>query len=64
MKTDKIVIIPRSNRSKSGGGARKIGRMARKPAHLRYNAERRWEANKARRIAKEVKRQERLHISM
>jgi hypothetical protein len=49
--------LPRPSRSKSGGGARKHGRMARKPAHKRYNAAHRWEINKARRIAKEKKRQ-------
>lgn len=42
------------------GGDRKHGRMAKSPAHKRYNASRRWETNKERRIAKEVKRQVRL----
>ena len=41
---------------KGKGGKRKIGRMARKPSHSRYNMEARWEKNKERRIAKEAKR--------
>ena len=57
--TDIITIPKRRNKSKSG--AAKIGRMERKPAHKRYNAERRWITNKERRIAKEAKRQARLH---
>ena len=41
------------NRSKSRkGGKRKIGRMSRSPAHARYNIEKRWEKNKARKAAK------------
>jgi hypothetical protein len=41
------------NRSRSRkGGKRKIGRSARKPSHSRYNAERRWEKNKAKKAAK------------
>jgi hypothetical protein len=41
------------NRSRSRkGGKRKIGRSARKPAHQRYNNERRWEKNKARKARK------------
>lgn len=42
-------------------GDRKHGRMKNKPAHQRYNAEKRWEKNKERRIEKEERRQERLH---
>lgn len=41
-------------------GSKKIGRAARKPAHNRYNSERRWEKNKLRKIEKEKKRQARL----
>jgi hypothetical protein len=37
---------------KSGKKNRKFGRAGRKPSHNRYNAERRWEKNKARRAAK------------
>jgi hypothetical protein len=41
------------NRSRSRkGGKRKIGRSARKPAHNRYNSERRWEKNKERKAIK------------
>lgn len=44
------------NRSKSRkGGKRKLGRSARKPAHQRYNNERRWEKNKERK-ARKIKR--------
>jgi len=39
------------------GGTRKINRMSRSPAHARYNAERRWEKNKARKIAKQAKKE-------
>lgn len=35
-----------------GGGSKKKGRQARKPSHQRYNVERRWELNKARKQAK------------
>lgn len=41
------------------GGKRKIGRSSRKPSHNRYNLERRWEKNKARRQAKHQKMLER-----
>lgn len=37
---------------KSGKKNRKFGRAARKPAHIRYTNERRWEKNKARKAAK------------
>ena len=41
------------NRSRSRkGGKRKIGRSARKPAHVRYTNEKRWEKNKERKAAK------------
>lgn len=44
------------NRSKSRkGGKRKIGRSARKPAHSRYNLERRRETNKERKARKHQK---------
>jgi len=42
-------------KSKSGGGKRKYGRAARKPAHLRYNAEMRWFKNKERKRRKQEK---------
>ena len=41
--------------SKSGGGARKIGRGMRKPARQRYTMEQRWVKNKERKIAKQAK---------
>lgn len=44
------------SRNRKSGGSRKHGRAGRKPAHQRYNAERRWEINKARRSAK-IKKQ-------
>jgi len=56
-----ILSTGRRGRGKGGKKNRKHGRMARKPAHKRYNAEHRWVKNKAKRIAKEIKRQERLH---
>ena len=41
------------------GGKRKIGRSARKPAHNRYNLEKRWVANKERKARKHKRRLER-----
>jgi len=38
---------------KGGKKNRKFGRANRRPSHNRYTMERRWEKNKARRIAKE-----------
>ncbi len=52
-------LFPKKNR-KGGRKNRKHDWMARKPAHKRYNAEKRWESNKKRRIEKERRRQERL----
>jgi len=43
------------NRKKGKSGQKKIGRASRKPAHGRYNTERRWEKNKARKAAKIAK---------
>ena len=40
---------------KSGQKGRKIGRQKRKPSHIRYTMERRWEKNKERRAAKIAK---------
>jgi hypothetical protein len=57
---ESIITPTKRRRSKSGGGTRKIGRMARKPAHQRYNAERRWEENKEKRLARAKKREIRL----
>jgi len=42
-----------SKKGKSGG--KKHGRQMRKPAHVRYTAERRWEKNKAKKAAKIAK---------
>jgi len=41
--------------SQKSGKSRKHGRLARKPSHNRYNNERRWEKNKAKRQAKHQK---------
>ena len=46
--------------SKKHAGGRKYGRMARKPSHQRYNIEKRWEINKARKQAKIKKRMEKI----
>ena len=54
-------LYPKKSR-RGGKKNRKHGRMARKPAHQRYNNEKRWEKNKERRIEKEKKRQERLKV--
>jgi hypothetical protein len=42
---------------KSGKKNRKFGRAGRRPSHNRYNLEKRWEKNKARRIAKQAKKE-------
>jgi hypothetical protein len=44
-------------KSKSGGGKRKIGRAARKPAHVRYNNEMRWIKNKIKKAKKQAKKE-------
>lgn len=54
------IVIKTKTRKAGKGGTRKIGRMARKPAHQRYNAERRWEKNKEKRLKKAAKRGARL----
>ena len=36
-------------------GSKKIGRLLKKPAHQRYNLEKRWEINKKKRMAKQAK---------
>ena len=41
--------------SKSGGGARKIGRGMRKPSRQRYTMEQRWIKNKEKRVTKQAK---------
>ena len=42
---------------KEGKKNRKWGRQGRRPGKARYNNERRWEINKARRIAKQKKKE-------
>lgn len=42
---------------KTGKKNRKYGRAGRKPSHNRYNLEQRWEKNKARRIAKQARKE-------
>jgi len=42
--------------SRKSGGDRKHGRSEKKPTHLRYNMERRWEINKEKKAAKVAKR--------
>jgi len=46
-----------SKKADQGKKGRKIGRMKRKPAHNRYTAEKRWEINKARKAAKQAKKE-------
>ncbi len=43
-------------RSRSGGGNRKHGRWLRAPSMKKYVAENRWASNKAKRIARHLKR--------
>lgn len=42
---------------KSGKKNRKFNRACRRPSHNRYTSEQRWETNKARRIAKQKKKE-------
>ena len=42
---------------KSGKKNRKWGRAGRRPAHKRYNAEKRWEKNKAKRAVRQAKKE-------
>ena len=44
-----------SNPTKGGKTNRKFGRAGRRPSHKRYNTEKRWEKNKARKQAKHQK---------
>ena len=44
---------------RTGKKNRKYGRAGRKPSHARYNAEKRWEKNKAKRIDKQAKKEAR-----
>jgi hypothetical protein len=44
---------------KEGKKHRKYGRAGRRPSHTRYNNERRWEKNKARKAARIKKQLER-----
>jgi hypothetical protein len=47
-----------ADKKNKGKKNRKIGRSKRKPSHIRYTAEKRWETNKARRIAKQKRKEE------
>lgn len=47
-----VVVIPKSASRKGGKKGRKVGRKNRRPGHKRYNEEKRWLKNKARRILK------------
>ena len=61
MGTSNTIPLGTGRKTLHGGKTnRKFGRAARKPAHLRYNREKRWEKNKKRRIEKEARRQARL----
>jgi hypothetical protein len=53
--SDTIIKISKSKFS-GGKKGRKIGRKKKSPAQQRYNADRRWEKNKRRRINKDNKR--------
>jgi len=47
---------------KKSSGDKKHGRSGRRPAKARYNGEKRWEKNKARRIAKQKKFEEKKRL--
>ena len=48
----------RGKARKGGKKNSKFGRAGRRPSNNRYNAEKRWEKNKARKIAKQAKKEE------
>lgn len=50
LQVTKGVVMPKKQRITGSGGARKHGRMLRKPAYVRYLAEHRREKNKARKL--------------
>ena len=53
MASDGIVVVPKSPSLRKGKKSRKFGRKkTRSTAQARYNAEKRWLVNKARRILK------------
>lgn len=47
-----LTIVIRKTHRKGGKKGRKIGRKGRRPCHTRYNEEKRWRKNKAKRILK------------
>lgn len=47
---------------KTGKKNRKFGRGLKKPAHARYNAEGRRETNKARKMAKQARKEEKARL--
>jgi hypothetical protein len=47
--------VPASQGRKGGKKGRKVGRNARKPSQIRYNAAKRWLANKAKRVARDAR---------
>ena len=51
------IILKPTRKKREGKKQRKYGRAGRRPSHNRYNLERRWEKNKARRIAKQAKKE-------
>ena len=51
-----------AQKKKEGKKHRKYGRSGRRPAKARYNGEKRWEKNKARRIAKQKRVEEKKRI--
>lgn len=53
---DLIAQLARKGTKKKGKKGRKLGRYGKHQSSLRYRAERRWEKNKLKRIAKHFKR--------
>ena len=50
-----MISLSDTPKRKGGKKNRKFGRAGRRPSHNRYTMEKRWEKNKARRIAKQQK---------
>jgi hypothetical protein len=56
--------IGKGTARRGGKKNRKFGRAGRRPSKARYNGERRWEKNKAKRIAKQARKEEKKRIKL
>ncbi len=49
-------VVVKPTKAKTGKKGQKFGRKGRRPSHHRYNASKRWIKNKARKVAKQIKK--------